>query len=67
MLVQNSDLDFWSKGRFLVRTDSKLVSYNEGTHTTAIYSALFFCLFPAPLRALLESFSYELFLSHHFS
>ncbi|CAO2202509.1 unnamed protein product [Urochloa humidicola] len=29
-LIHHSDLDFWSKGRFLVRTDSKLVSYNEG-------------------------------------
>ncbi|CAO2211474.1 unnamed protein product [Urochloa humidicola] len=29
-LVHHSDLDFWSKGRFLVRTDSKLVSYKEG-------------------------------------
>nr|CAB3483467.1 unnamed protein product [Digitaria exilis] len=29
-LVQNPDLDFWREGRFLVRTDSKLVSYNEG-------------------------------------
>lgn len=30
MLVQSSDLDFWRKGRFLVRTDSQLVSYKEG-------------------------------------
>ncbi|KAJ1269147.1 hypothetical protein BS78_07G188200 [Paspalum vaginatum] len=29
-LVQSSDLDFWRKGRFLVRTDSQLVSYKEG-------------------------------------
>ena len=29
-LVQSSDLDFWRKGRFLVRTDSQLVSYKAG-------------------------------------
>ncbi|KAL5648096.1 hypothetical protein ACJX0J_042451, partial [Zea mays] len=29
-LVQSSDLDFWRKGRFLVRTNSQLVSYKEG-------------------------------------
>ncbi|ONM02945.1 SBP-transcription factor16 [Zea mays] len=29
-LVQSSDLDFWRKGRFLVRTGSKLVSYKAG-------------------------------------
>ncbi|KAL5647922.1 hypothetical protein ACJX0J_042277, partial [Zea mays] len=28
-LVQSSDLDFWRKGRFLVRTNSQLVSYKE--------------------------------------
>ncbi|XP_062191604.1 squamosa promoter-binding-like protein 15 isoform X2 [Phragmites australis] len=32
-LVQSSDLDFWRKGRFLVRTDTQLVSYKDGmTH-----------------------------------
>uniref|UniRef100_J3MUD8 SBP-type domain-containing protein n=1 Tax=Oryza brachyantha TaxID=4533 RepID=J3MUD8_ORYBR len=30
-LVQGSDLDFWRKGRFLVRTDTQLVSYKDGT------------------------------------
>ncbi|KAL5669831.1 hypothetical protein ACJX0J_022052, partial [Zea mays] len=29
-LVQSSDLDFWRKGRFLVRTNSQLVSYKAG-------------------------------------
>lgn len=29
-LVQGSDLDFWRKGRFLVRTDAQLVSYKDG-------------------------------------
>nr|AQQ11820.1 squamosa-promoter binding protein-like protein [Bambusa multiplex] len=29
-LVQGSDLDFWRKGRFLVRTDTQLVSYKDG-------------------------------------
>uniref|UniRef100_A0ACD5ZSH6 Uncharacterized protein n=1 Tax=Avena sativa TaxID=4498 RepID=A0ACD5ZSH6_AVESA len=29
-LVQNSDLDFWREGRFLVRNDNQLVSYNDG-------------------------------------
>jgi len=29
-LVQSSDMDFWRKGRFLVRTDSQLVSYKAG-------------------------------------
>uniref|UniRef100_A0A804MTE4 BZIP domain-containing protein n=1 Tax=Zea mays TaxID=4577 RepID=A0A804MTE4_MAIZE len=29
-LVQSSDLDFWRKGRFLVRTNSELVSYKAG-------------------------------------
>ncbi|KAG8087937.1 hypothetical protein GUJ93_ZPchr0010g10912 [Zizania palustris] len=30
-LVQCSDLDFWRKGRFLVRTHTQLVSYKDGT------------------------------------
>ncbi|KAL5220789.1 hypothetical protein ABZP36_025502 [Zizania latifolia] len=30
-LVQCSDLDFWRKGRFLVRTDTQLVSFKDGT------------------------------------
>ncbi|KAL6858946.1 hypothetical protein ACP4OV_017948 [Aristida adscensionis] len=29
-LVQSSDVDFWRKGRFLVRTDTQLVSYKDG-------------------------------------
>uniref|UniRef100_A0A804R340 Uncharacterized protein n=1 Tax=Zea mays TaxID=4577 RepID=A0A804R340_MAIZE len=29
-LFQSSDLDFWRKGRFLVRTNSQLVSYKAG-------------------------------------
>ncbi|KAF7108428.1 hypothetical protein CFC21_108912 [Triticum aestivum] len=29
-LVQASDLDFWRKGRFLVRSDNQLVSYKDG-------------------------------------
>lgn len=29
-LVQSSDMDFWRNGRFLVRTDSQLVSYKAG-------------------------------------
>lgn len=31
-LVQASDLDFWRKGRFLVRSDNQLVSYKDGIH-----------------------------------
>jgi hypothetical protein len=33
MLVEGSDVDFWRKGRFLVRTDSQLVSHKDGMHT----------------------------------
>lgn len=29
-LVQDSDLDFWREGRFLVRSDNQLVSYKDG-------------------------------------
>ncbi|XP_047085812.1 squamosa promoter-binding-like protein 15 [Lolium rigidum] len=29
-LVQDSDLDFWREGRFLVRTDNQLVTYKDG-------------------------------------
>ncbi|KAL6661791.1 hypothetical protein ACP70R_001175 [Stipagrostis hirtigluma subsp. patula] len=29
-LVQSSNVDFWRKGRFLLRTDTQLVSYKDG-------------------------------------
>jgi hypothetical protein len=32
-LVEGSDVDFWRKGRFLVRTDTQLVSYKDGMLT----------------------------------
>lgn len=50
-LVQGSDLDFWRKGRFLVRTDAQLVSYKDGIDnyccvTFVICSCSFFVVLP---------------------
>ena len=49
-LVQDSDLDFWRKGRFLVRSDNQLVSYKDGIHNYCFL--LFFCSVPVYVKVL---------------
>jgi hypothetical protein len=63
-LVQSSDLDFWRKGRFLVRTGSKLVSYKAGMCklVNCMYH-IYFCA-PAHWRAFFGVCYYRYMLIH---
>jgi hypothetical protein len=52
-LVEGSDVDFWRKGRFLVRTDTQLVSYKDGMLTVNCVEILLYCSLPQRLKLVL--------------